>query len=236
MGLIKSTNLPTSVSPFSMADVERQAKAVLLRAQAKAEQLFSAAQAEGQLIKTQARNEGLREGFEQGRVEGFEAGRKAGHQDALNEHRQSFTQATQSLSAALVDFDRNRANFDSSAAESVVKLSLAIAARVTKRQAALDPAVLLANVREAAKLVVRSCDVRIAVHPRQRQTLEAALPDLKLEIPVLGHAAIVEDTGISPGGCRVYTEHGQIDATIDEQLNRIAAELLPALQPGTETA
>jgi len=39
--------------------------------------------------------------------------------------------------------------------------------------------------------------------------------------------AIVDDDSLAPGGCRIATAGGLIDADLDEQINRIAADLLP---------
>ncbi len=43
MGLIKATSAPPSLAPFSMRDVEQQAKAMLLRARQQAEALLAEA-------------------------------------------------------------------------------------------------------------------------------------------------------------------------------------------------
>ncbi len=46
MPLIKSSLAPVTLRPFSLRDIENQARAILLRAQQQAEQLIAAAQAE----------------------------------------------------------------------------------------------------------------------------------------------------------------------------------------------
>jgi flagellar biosynthesis/type III secretory pathway protein FliH len=53
------------------------------------------------------------------------------------------------------------------------------------------------------------------------------LPLLRLEWPSLRHVELVEDATLSPGGCRVFTRGGRIDADLDEQLDRVIDELLP---------
>ena len=40
--------------------------------------------------------------------------------------------------------------------------------------------------------------------------------------------AVVEDAALAPGGCRVHTRGGKIDASLDAQLDRITADLMPA--------
>jgi flagellar assembly protein FliH len=228
MGLIKSSNSPVAAAtPFSLADIERAAKTILLRAQQQAEQLLAAAQAEGELLKEQARAEGLAAGRQEGTAQGFEQGKLAGQQLALNEHRERLQQAHAAYSKVATSLDASRSDLEATALTEVVKLAIAIARRVTKRQGLIDPEVLTANLTEALKLVVHSTDIRVAIHPTQRATLDAALPQLRLQWPNLAHVHVIEDSTLEPGGCRVFTEQGQIDADLAGQLDRIAAELLP---------
>lgn len=227
MGLIKSSDTQAAAVPFSMADIERQAKIILLRAQQKAEQLLAAAQEEAQALKQQARQQGLVEGRRDGTAEGRAQGGQAGQKQALEEHRAQFQQALAALTASATAMDQSRHELEAAALAEVVQLALAVARRVTKRQAMIDPQVLVANLNESMKLVVKSADVRIAIHPSQRKALDEALPQLKLSWPSLGHVQVIEDQSIHQGGCRVFTGHGGITADLGEQLDRIAAELLP---------
>jgi flagellar assembly protein FliH len=227
MGLIKSENTPSSMVPFSMMDVERHAKNLILRAQQRAEQLLAAAQAEAQSLKTEAYTAGKIDGRREGTAEGLTQGRQAGHQQALTEFKAQFTQASAAFNAAATMLDQSRNQMEGEALVEVVKLALSIARRITKRQAVLDPQVLIENLREAMKLVIKSADIRIAIHPSQRKLLNETLPALQLQWPTLAHVTVIEDAALQPGGCRVFTETGQIDATVETQLDRIAAELLP---------
>jgi flagellar assembly protein FliH len=206
-----------------MADVEAAAKRVLLRARQQAEQLLLDAQNEAEALKEQAKVEGL----EQGRAEGVRLGVEAGHAQALGEHRELFTQTIAALAAAAAELDAGRQRLEADGLREVVQLASAIARRVTKRQGLVDEAVLAANVAEAMRLVVHAADVQIAVHPAQRNTLEAALPRLRIEWPSLKHVDLVDDPTLAPGGCRIFARGGQVDADLDTQLDRVIADLLP---------
>lgn len=237
MPLIKSINAPSTTSPFSLADVERSAKMTLLRARQQAEQLLAAAQAEGETLKLEAHAQGLAEGRKEGMAQGLDQGRQAGQQQALNEHRAQLTQAIAALNKAATTLDTGRADLEATALTEVVKLSIAIARRVTKRQGLLDPEVLTGNLTEAMKLVIQSTDVRVAIHPSQRSTLDAALGQLRLQWPNLAHVKVIEEQTLEPGGCRVFTEQGQVGADLAGQLDRIAAELLPTpASPGSKAS
>jgi flagellar assembly protein FliH len=228
MPLIKATNAAPSLSPFSLADIEKQAQAILVRAQQQADQLLAAAQTQAEGLKQQAHAEGLAAGQKEGLARGRDEGLKAGREQALAEHRSKLTQLVNALSAACRQIEQSRLELQQAASRDVIQLSVAIARRVTKLQGAQDPQVAVANVTEALKLVTHASDVRIAVHPQQRSAMEEALPAIKMHWPALEHVRIVEDAGLSPGSCRLYTQHGRIDADLDAQLDRVAADLVPA--------
>ena len=155
MGLIKSANVPVSASPFSMADIEKAAKGILLRARQQADQLLAAAQVEGEQIKLAAKAIGVSEGRSEGLIQGTEQGRLAGEAQALSENKLQLQQAILAMHQAAATLNASRADLESSALQEVVKLSISIARRITKRQGLIDPQVLIANLEEAMKRVIQ---------------------------------------------------------------------------------
>ena len=214
-----------------MRDIEAQATALLRGARRAAEQLLAGAQREADALKLQARAEGLTEGERDGLAKGLEEGRRSGHQAAMNEMKAQLAQVWAALSSAVTQLESARIELEAAGITEVVELSSAIARRVTKRQAAIDPVVLTENIREAMSLAVHAADVWIVINPAQRQTLTQELPKLQLHWPNLKHVELVEDASVSPGGCRVMTRHGEVNAQIDTQLDRVIAELMPENSP-----
>jgi flagellar assembly protein FliH len=227
MGLIKANLAPSTLQPFSMKDVEEVARGILLRARRKAEELIAAAQQEGEAIKEQARAEATQAGFDHGFAEGSQQGAEAGRQQAMEEHGKQLTEVVRALTQAAGELSARRDELETEALREVVGLAAAVARRVTKRQGLIDEEVLAANLSDAMRLVVAAADVSIAVHPDQRKTLEEALPRLRLEWPALRHVELTEDPALAPGGCRVCTRGGAVDAGLDEQLDRVIDELMP---------
>jgi flagellar assembly protein FliH len=227
MGLIKADHAPVQASPFSMHDIETAARTLLVRARRQAEQVLAEAQTEAAALKKQAHAAALAEGRKEGLAKGLEEGREQGREQALAEQREQLAGLVAALSASCADLDASRVALEAEARQAVVRLALAIAGRVTKRQGALDPAVALANVEEALKLVVHSADVRIAVHPSHKSVLADVLPRITAQWPNLKHVELIADGTLLPGGCRVYTGGGMIDGDLELQLERIARELVP---------
>ena len=231
MAVLKSNLASPDLAPFSMRDVERQAQTLLLCARRTAETLIVEAQKEAEVLKKQSTAAGLAEGRQQGLAQGLEEGRQSGHQTALAESKQELSQVFSALSSLMNQFESGRLELESAGLTEVVQLAAAVARRVTKRQAQLDPAVLSENLKEAMKLTVQQADIRILINPAQRVTLTEQLPLLQLHWPSLKHVELIEDAAIEPGGCRLLTRSGEIDARIDVQLERVINDLLPAPAP-----
>jgi flagellar assembly protein FliH len=229
MGLIKAEFAPTArLAQFSLADIQREAQSILRRAQAQADQILAAAQQAGVALRQQAQAEGAKSGYADGLERGITEGTRLGQEKALAEQREQLTTLMGALTAAGTALNTSRMELESGVLRDVTDLAIQIAHRITKRIGQLDPQVLIANVTESLKLVVGMHKLRIALHPTQKATLADALPRLKLEFPTLDHVELIADDTIAPGGCKLLTRQGSVDAALDEQLTRIAAELLPS--------
>lgn len=224
MPLIKAHHAP-SLTPFSMADIEAAARRILLRARAQAEQLLAEAQEQAENLRTAAAAEGLAAGRQEGLRQGREEGCRAGHDEALAAAQAQLTQLIQTLSSTAAQLDASRRELQASAVAEVVDLAIALARRVIKRQAAADPQVLTANLAQVMPLVIHAADVRIVLHPSQTQLLEKELPNLQLQWPNLKHVEIIGDESVAPGGCRLKTLQGDVDADLCAQLDRIVEEM-----------
>jgi flagellar assembly protein FliH len=227
MPVIKAAQAPATVRAFSMGDIEKFARQLIVKAQQEAEQLLAAARQEAEELRKQAKADGFAEGRREGLAKGAEEGKKAGQQAALTAEKAKLTELAKALTSAAKELDAQRKRLETEGLKDVIDLASRIARRVTKRQGLVDPEVLCANVAEVMKLVVHSSDVRIAVHPTQKQTLADVLPKLQLQWPNLEHVELIDDPALAPGGCRVFTASGMIDADLDEQLDRVVADLLP---------
>jgi flagellar assembly protein FliH len=229
MAVIKAEQVQSqNVSAFSMADIEKHAKAIMIAAKLRAERLLLAAQQEADDLKRQAHAQALIDGKKEGVTQGIEEGRKLGREEALTEQRKELAALVATLTQTVNDLNASRLKLESDAQQAVVALAISIAERVTKRQGILDPKVAEANVEEALRLIVHGADVRIALHPSQKATLAEVLPRIQAKWPNLKHVDLIADGTLEPGGCRVFSGGGQIDGDLQLQLDRIAQELVPA--------
>lgn len=221
------------LSVFSLADIRAQADDILARARAEAASILADAQRRKKELAEQARQHGHAEGQKAGLAEG----RRAGHEQGLIEARDRFGQDQQKLLGALAalldDFDQQKRRMLSQAHRDLVRLALAIAGRVVKRVVAAEPEVAASNVREAAALVSSSSDVVVQVHPGEVESLQRFCRQWGEQTGRLDHVRVMADESVDRGGCVIRTESGQVDATVQGQLDRIAEQLVPGDREGS---
>jgi flagellar assembly protein FliH len=237
MGLIKSGMAPTRLVPFSLKDIEQQARAIVTAARDQADALLAAAQQEAQRLCAEASQSGQAEGHRLGNAEGLTAGAAQGKDQALAEQREKLASLIQTLGEVLIQIDAERSRLSAEATADVVRLAITIARKVCNLYGSADPKCAIANVEHAVSRVVAAADLRVAVHPSQHKALQDVLADMRLRLPVLQHAQIVDDATLAPGGCRIHTAGGLIDADLNQQIDIIAAEMLSETEtvqaPGT---
>lgn len=103
------------------------------------------------------------------------------------------------------------------------ELAIAIARHLVRRELRIDPAQVIAIVRETVALLPAAApDVRVVLHPE-----DAALLREKLSVPQgEGAWTLLEDPTLSRGGCRVTAGAAQIDARIESRLAAVVWRLL----------
>lgn len=156
----------------------------------------------------------------------FEAGRERGRQEgrAAELQAQSEARAAQDRlriehAAQLVEtFAEERDRYLNAAEHEVVKLSLAVAARVLRREAQMDPLLLTGAVRVALGQLSASTQVKLRVPAADLELWTQAmalLPNLKVKPQVQA------GEGMRLGDCVVETEMGSVDLGVRAQLAEI---------------
>lgn len=184
---------------------EEDAARIIEMAKAQAQTLLADAQAQADLIKKQA--------HQQGRQEGIAAGRQEGEAELKDKLHLVYQLAHD----AAVGKEKIIANSESD----IVNLVIDVAKKVIGEEINLNRQVVT-QVAATAIAQVRSGDpLTIRVNPQDVETLMDYWNDALGENPGERHWQIVADRRVRAGGCIIDTEAGQVDAQIDTQLVRI---------------
>ncbi len=162
--------------------------------------------------------EDVRRSFEAGRDRGREEGRHAerGVQaEALAEEQERHKRQ---LAALVERFQGERDRYLHAVEQEVVKLALAVAARILRREAQMDPLLLTGAVRVALGQLAASSEVRLRVPPAELELWTEAialLPNLTMK------PLVVAGEGMHLGDCTIESKAGTADLGVRAQLGEI---------------
>jgi flagellar assembly protein FliH len=109
--------------------------------------------------------------------------------------------------------------------DQLLEMSLAIAERVVRCPLAQPSELAVTLAREAVELVVGANTIKVYISPvdyeRHARHVESVVGEVRPRCQVV----IEADERMTAGDCRIETDSGTIDQTIQSQMDRIAEEL-----------
>jgi flagellar assembly protein FliH len=161
----------------------------------------------------------------QARQEGFQLGLQEGRDAGLKELREQ----VQILEKVLQSLDKPFEQLDETVEQQLAQLAMLVARQLVRRELKTEPEQVIAVVREAlAALPVAARNVRLALHPEDaaliRETMSVGQGQQQLQV--------VEDPVQTRGGCRVFTDTSQIDASVEARLNAVIAHVMGGQRSG----
>ena len=159
-----------------------------------------------------------RQAFESGRERGREEGRRA-EREALAPTAAAEAERHRRQTAELIEnFARERDRYLQAIEQDVVRLALAVAARILRREAQMDPLLLTGAVRVALGQLAATSEIRLRVPAKEadlwKETI-ALLPKLT------GKPLVVADEGMLLGECVIESKVGTVDLGVRSQLSEI---------------
>jgi flagellar assembly protein FliH len=147
------------------------------------------------------------------RAAGVREGEAAGRSKAAAEMQPVIDRLTRSIE----EISGLRARLRREAEQDLIRLALAIARRVIRRELAVDPDALHGLVLGALEKLQGQEICRVRVHPSHAATVSASLRQLAAASPV----EVIPDATRQPGTVIFETDRGNLDASIESQLREI---------------
>lgn len=162
--------------------------------------------------------EEARRSFEAGRERGREEGRRA-ERDALAPATATEADRRRRQMAELVEnLARDRDRYLRAIEREVVRLALAVAARILRREAQMDPLLLTGAVRVALGQLAATSEIHLRVPAKEAELWKetmAHLPNLTAK------PLVVADGTMLLGDCVIESKAGTVDLGIRAQLGEI---------------
>jgi flagellar assembly protein FliH len=162
------------------------------------------------------------EAFAQGKQDGYSEGFNEGARQGYAENMQALQKKAAEFACLMESLSQPFKVLDAEVEKELVKLAMAIATQIIRREIKLDPGQVIAAVREAIKVLpLSSQKISLHLHPKDAELVRSTL-SLDKMTPAW---RVVEDPLITRGGCRVDTEVSHIDASVENRLAAIVATL-----------
>ena len=152
-----------------------------------------------------------------------------GRREALDDAGKDLVAAAQALVTAAEEISRLRESLAQNSSRDMLRLVMTIAEQIIRREVAADPQVVLSIIENALQSSVRSDQYRVRVNPADLEQVVQQKPLFLASISGLKNLSIEADPEISRGGCLVDSDLGEVDATIETQLESIQQALSEAI-------
>ncbi len=152
-----------------------------------------------------------------------------GLREGLEKAGQRLESATKALADALDEVSRLREKLAQNSRQDMLRLVMAVAEQVIRQQAAVDSSVVMNIIDHALQSAVRSDRYRVRINPADLAAVNEQKPLFIASVSGLKNLHVEADASISAGGCRVDSELGEVDATLETQLESIRQALTAAL-------
>lgn len=217
--------LPTRVA-FNFEDLREQAAAQLSKAREEAASIVDQARRDAEALRQKT----IEEARVQGRKEGLQTAQQTIDQQVKTLVEQRFsehlTTTLPALAQAAGALREERDHWLLRWEQAAVELGVAIAEKLLKSNLAAKPELAAGMIAEALQLAAGQPQLKVRLHPLDLERLGAHSGAVVQHLKACGMPELIADATISPGGCVIDTQHGEIDARLETMLNRIASELL----------
>ena len=154
------------------------------------------------------------------------AGVREGETAGRNRAAAEFQPVVERLARSIQEIASLRARLRREAEADVVQLALAIARRVLRRELAMDPDALRGLVMAALEKLQGQEISRVKVHPSHAAMVTSCLQQCSLG----GQVEVLPDPSREPGSVIFETTRGNLDASVDAQLQEIERGLADRLR------
>jgi flagellar biosynthesis/type III secretory pathway protein FliH len=176
----------------------------MAEATSRAQSIIAAAEADGERIRSLARQQGHAEGFDAGRAEA----------------RADLQPVFAALSQAVEELREQQAGAADALETQAAGLAVEIAEKVVAGALAVEPERVLDVVRGALRAIVERERVVIQVNPADLELVREGMDDIAGSLGGIEHVDVQEERRVARGGAVVRMAVGEVDARIATKLER----------------
>ncbi|NCB39334.1 MAG: hypothetical protein EOM80_11260 [Erysipelotrichia bacterium] len=210
-------------------EVESESNKTLQMARESSASITETARAEAEAIKKTARLE-IDSWREQAHKEGYTAGEEkgiaAGETQGFHEAKLDWQNLMKESEALINELQTSRMGIIKASEEEILKLVIAFARAVVKVEPIAQPEIILKNIDHAINRVSEVDKIVMRINIRDKSMCQEHKDKFMGRLSSVSELHIIEDPSLSPGGIKIETGVGTIDATIESQAQELEKALL----------
>ncbi len=211
------------------AESETEARKTIEMAKESSRSITEAAKAEAEAIKKAAkleveswRDKAYKEGFALGEEKGISAGEEQG----LHEARLDWQNLMKETEMLISELQTSRIGIIKASEEEMLRLVIAFARSVIKVEPLAQPDIILKNLDYAINKIADTDKIVLRINIKDKAMCQAHKDAFMSKLSSVAELRIVEDPTLSPGGIKIETGVGTIDATIESQAGELEKALI----------
>ncbi len=192
------------------ADAQKQADDIIAKAKAEAAKILADAHDEEQKIKSEASEQGYKNGYNEGCASGEE------------EMNRLIERLHKMIEAVML----RREEILKETEQQIVELVILMTRKVVKIISETQKTTIMSNVLAALKKVRTRGEVTLHVNVEDLKLTTANVSEFIKRVENVDGIKVVEDSTVEKGGCVVETDFGAIDARISSQLSELEDKIM----------
>ncbi|VAW52178.1 hypothetical protein MNBD_GAMMA05-691 [hydrothermal vent metagenome] len=157
------------------------------------------------------------------RQQAYEKSYAKGYMEGLEKGQKEIREQTQYLQSLMATLAMPLPDLDEQLVNEMVQLCMLVVKQLVRRELKTSPGEVVAVIKEALNsLPDVTGDVTLELHPEDSELIRSSM----LQPGNEAHWRIVEDPLLTRGGCRVKTNTSRIDATVENRLNSVIANIM----------
>lgn len=201
------------ISEEMVQEAQSQADRIVAEAKAKADEMIRSASKEKETVLKEAR------------AQGTQAGKEAGFKESTEKALALIKRAEE----VLLEAEHKRNEIIKEAEAEIIELVILLAERVIKTELTQNKEIILGNVSAAVKRITGEGEITVKVNLSDLELTESMKEEFIAGLSGIEGIKIKIDPTITPGGCKIETNFGIIDAQIETQFDQLAKGLREAI-------
>jgi len=157
--------------------------------------------------------EAYEKGFAQGEKDGLELGEKKG------------IKLIEYIESLLIELSRLKKELPKQYEKEILDLTFAIAKKIIHREIATDESAIKDTILNALSFAVEKSKIILKINPEDLDYVEKLRTLFFAEVKDLKSISITSDPSITRGGCFLETPYGDIDSSVETQLEEVYQSL-----------